>query len=657
MRLPICESRRVLLYLVERYQVVVVVGHTGCGKTTQIPQYLHQAGWTAGGRVVACTQPRRVAVTSVARRVAEEMGEVVGGVVGYAVRFDERFDHQRTRVKYLTDGMLLRELLSDPLLSRYSALMIDEAHERSLNTDVLLGLLRKVLRRRPELRLLVSSATVDAVTFRDFFETSRGRDADTATVVSLPSHGAHPVDLFFLEAPIADYVEYAVQTVSQLHAAEPPGDILLFLTGQQEVEIAVSQLADRAPRGPGGLRLLPLPIYAGLHSDAQRRVFEPSPRGCRKAVVATNIAETSITIDGVVCVVDCGFTKLATCSRAGQHAIVVTPESRANARQRAGRSGRVRPGKCYALMTEARYAALREHAAPEMARASLAGAVLQLKALGIDNVLRFEFLSPPPPAALARALELLYALGALGPDGGLIEPRGRLLAQLPLEPAPGAMLLGASDEGCVPEALTLAAMLAVHSPFASPRPADAARARAPFAVHEGDALTLLNVHDAWVRKRRLGTAKCAAWCRRQLLHERVLLRAAQVRAQLARQLATLGVLPTAAAMPERGGTTATNAICRAVARGYFASAAEKQSVAGGGGYRAVQREACLALHPNSVLFRAPPDWIVFHETVLTTTQEHVLAATRVEGGWLSELAPHFFAVDRGRKRDRQLTLD
>ena len=464
--LPIFEQRRALLYMVETYATVVVVGHTGCGKTTQIPQYLHEAGWTADGHVVACTQPRRVAATTVAARVADEMAVELGGTVGYAVRFDDRFDDATTRIKYMTDGRLIREMMSDPLLSRYSVVMVDEAHERSTLTDVLLGLLKKVRRKRPALRLVIASATLDAEAFATFFDEGvgpDGRPTDKSTaIVTLRGSGVHPVAWHFASEPVSDYLAQAVETVLQIHAHQPPGDVLLFLTGQQEVDAAVTLLRERAHDsvshsaarkeqqqqqqqqqqqkgggghggghggaqlkhtellyGLGGLTLHVLPLYSGLGSEQQLRAFEPPPHpNCRKVIVATNIAETSVTIDGIVYVVDCGFTKLRVANPSGEEALVVAPESQASARQRAGRAGRSRPGEYYCLMPELAFDALEPQTPPEMQRCALASTVLQLKALGIDNVARFDFLSPPPPQALANALEQLYALGALDGAGG-----------------------------------------------------------------------------------------------------------------------------------------------------------------------------------------------------------------------------------------------
>eukprot|EP01051_Picozoa_sp_SAG22_P013713 SAG22_NODE_1567_length_4104_cov_2.041698_4_plen_365_part_00 len=312
--LPIAEQRTELLYLVEKYLTVVIVGSTGCGKTTQIPQFLHEAGWASGQRCIVCTQPRRVAAITVATRVAEEMHCQLGTEVGYCVRFGRCYDEEATKIKYVTDGLLIRELMLDPLLSRYSCLMIDEAHERSLHTDILLGLLRKVRRKRPDLRLVVASATLDAQQFKDFFETStkRSKRHDTAVCMSIGGR-SYPVDSLYLKAPCPDYVEAVVETVLKIHRTEPSGDVLCFLTGADEIEQACMLLSERAARGGGSgsrsgvTELVALPMYSGLPHDQQIRVFErPRGRHQRKVIVATNIAETSITVEGIVYVVDCG---------------------------------------------------------------------------------------------------------------------------------------------------------------------------------------------------------------------------------------------------------------------------------------------------------------------------------------------------------------
>ncbi|KAB2573684.1 putative ATP-dependent RNA helicase DHX35 [Lasiodiplodia theobromae] len=419
--LPIARHREALLYLVETFPVTIVVGHTGSGKTTQIPQFLDQAGWCAEGKLMAVTQPRRVAATSVAARVAEEMGCNLGQDVGYSIRFED-VTSAATRIKFLTDGMLLREALVDPLLSRYSVIMVDEAHERSLSSDLLLGLLKKIRKKRPELRIIVSSATLQAEDFLKFFAGESPDDGENpgvlggsiGRIISLEGR-MYPVDIHYLEQPAEDYVERTVKTVFDIHTQEPEGDILIFLTGREEIDTALEMIADRAmnlnPKAPS---IQALPLYAGLPTDQQMYVFEPTPENTRKVIVATNIAEASVTIEGIVYVIDCGYVKLRAYNpNTGIETLTATPVSKASATQRAGRAGRTKPGKCYRLYTEQAFASLPEATVPEIQRSNLAPIILQLKALGIDNIARFDYLTPPPAELIIRALELLYSLGAL----------------------------------------------------------------------------------------------------------------------------------------------------------------------------------------------------------------------------------------------------
>ncbi|NXC43556.1 DHX35 helicase, partial [Penelope pileata] len=415
-KLPVFKLRNHILYLVENYQTLVIVGETGCGKSTQIPQYLAEAGWTAEGRVVGVTQPRRVAAVSVAGRVADERCAVLGHEVGYCIRFDDCTDPQATRIKFLTDGMLVREMMADPLLTRYSVLMLDEAHERTLYTDIAIGLLKKIQKKRGDLRLIVASATLDAEKFRDFFNQNDTGDPSKDTSVILTVEGrTFPVDIFYIQSPVPDYIKSTVETAMKIHQTENDGDILAFLTGQEEVETVVSMLIEQAralSRTGMKKHLRVLPMYAGLPSPDQMKVFERVSRSVRKVIVATNVAEASITIHGISFVIDCGFVKLRAYNpKTAIECLVVVPVSKASANQRAGRAGRNRSGKCYRLYTEEDYEKLPKSTVPEMQRSNLAPVILQLKALGIDNVLRFPFLSPPPAQSMVQALELLYALG------------------------------------------------------------------------------------------------------------------------------------------------------------------------------------------------------------------------------------------------------
>ncbi|GMY37679.1 putative pre-mrna-splicing factor atp-dependent rna helicase deah9 [Fagus crenata] len=371
-RLPVYKYRTAILYLVETHATTIIVGETGSGKTTQIPQYLKEAGWADGGRLIACTQPRRLAVQAVAARVAEEMGVKPGEEVGYTIRFEdltntflvmnaENFPvlaaQGTTMIKFLTDGVLLREMMDDPLLTKYSVIMVDEAHERSISTDILLGLLKKIQRRRPELRLIISSATIEAKSMSAFFQTSkrrRGLESEELgprmepAILSVEGRGFN-VQVHFVEEPISDYVQAAVSTVLSIHDREPMGDILVFLTGQDDIDTAVHLLNEEAQsNGKKSSGLFVLPLYSGLPRAEQELIFSPTPRGKRKVVISTNIAETSLTLEGIVYVVDSGFSKQRFYNPISDiENLVVAPISKASARQRAGRAGRVRPGKCY----------------------------------------------------------------------------------------------------------------------------------------------------------------------------------------------------------------------------------------------------------------------------------------------------------------------
>ncbi|KAI9105731.1 P-loop containing nucleoside triphosphate hydrolase protein [Phlyctochytrium arcticum] len=632
-RLPIFKNRNHILYLVEKYQVVVIVGQTGSGKTTQLPQYLHEAGWTANGRVVACTQPRRVAATTVATRVAEEMGVNLGHDVGYTIRFDDCTDSHLTRIKYMTDGMLFRETLLDPLLTKYSVIMVDEAHERTLYTDILVGVLKKILKKRPELRIVISSATLDAEAFYNFYNTntSGDRSRDTAVIMSLEGR-MFPVELLYKEVPCNDYITASVETVLQIHAHEPAGDILLFLTGREEINTAIELITEEAVKnGRATNKLLVLPIYGGLTFEEQMRVFEPTPRGMRKVVVATNIAEASITIDGIVYVVDAGFVKLRTYNQQiDMESLIVAPISKASAQQRAGRAGRTRPGKVFRMYTEEAFNSLADNNVPEMQRSNLTTVVLQLKALGIENVLYFDFLSPPPVSHMTKALELLYSLKALDDYGRLTMPFGTNLAEFPVDPLISAVLMNSLKMGCSEEALTIAAMLSVDNVFVTPsgQRGEAEEEKRRFSVEEGDHITYLNVYNAF-----MNSHKSPKWCYNHFLNHKTMVRAVSIRQQLRRYLGRFEI-------PIRSCESDIDCLRKCLVSGYFSHAARLRP---DGTYGTVLHNEILHIHPNSVLFRRSPSWVIYHE-VVETTKKFMRDLTVVEPEWLTEMAPHFYEL-------------
>ncbi|PWN96748.1 P-loop containing nucleoside triphosphate hydrolase protein [Tilletiopsis washingtonensis] len=650
-RLPIAKQRQALLYLVEQHPVVVVVGQTGSGKTTQLPQYLLEAGWAAGGRQIAVTQPRRLSAVSVAARVAAEVGCPLGDEVGYTIRFEDLSHSTRTRIRYCTDGMLFRECMRDPLLSRYSVIMVDEAHERGAYTDMLLGLLKKIRKKRPSLRIIISSATIDAQAFADFFNEDLAQPtkalADAAgappqkeaAIISLEGR-AFPVQIAYAEKPVDDYLVAAIDAAWKVHLNEPQGDILVFLTGRDEIDACMQALADRQVDLPSGsLPLALLPLHAGLSSEEQAAIFEPAPRGTRKCLVATNIAEASVTIDGVKYVIDSGFVKLRIFNpRTGMDALSVLPESQASANQRAGRAGRTAPGKCLRLFPEAAFDALPLTTPPELARSDISTQVLQLKALGIDNLARFAYLPPAPPSEmLVRALEFLASLGALDDWGRLTKPLGERMAELPVDPMLAKVLLESLHFRCSDEILSIAAMTSVSTPFIIP---DEGRSRAgaegelerrKFTAEEGDHLTLLNVYAAFVNSRH--GKQSAKWCGQHRLNFKALSRAVNIRAQLLKYLQRFGIDVVSC---EGDGAR----LRKCIAAGFFKNAARVQP---DGSYRSVRENAVLHVHPSSVLFsRVPPTkYVVFHE-VVETSKRFMRDLTVVEEDWLTELAPHFY---------------
>ncbi|KAJ3597212.1 hypothetical protein NHX12_000741 [Muraenolepis orangiensis] len=593
--LPVFPFREDLLAAIQQHQILIIEGETGSGKTTQIPQYLIEAGYTKGGAKIGCTQPRRVAAMSVAARVAEEVGVKLGNEVGYSIRFED-CTSERTILKYMTDGMLLREFLTEPDLATYSVVIIDEAHERTLHTDILFGLIKDIARFRSDLKVLVASATLDTERFSCFF--------DDAPVFRIPGR-RFPVDIFYTKAPEADYLEACVVSVLQIHVTQPTGDVLVFLTGQEEIEACCELLQERCRRlGSKISELLVLPIYANLPSDMQAKIFNPTPPGARKVVVATNIAETSLTIDGIIYVIDPGFCKQKSYNaRTGMESLIVTPCSRASANQRAGRAGRVAAGKCFRLYTAWAFKhEMEESTVPEIQRTNLGNVVLLLKSLGINDLIHFDFMDPPPHETLVLALEQLYALGALNHLGELTK--------------------------CSEEVLTIAAMLSVNNSIFY-RPKDkvvhADNARMNFVVPGGDHLVLLNVYTQWVE-----SGYSTQWCYENFIQFRSMKRARDVRDQLEGLMERIEV--EVVSSPED-----STPIRKAVTAGYFYHTARLSK----GGYKTVKHQQTVYVHPNSSLFDEQPRWLIYHELVFTT-KEFMRQVIEIDSSWLLEVAPHYY---------------
>uniref|UniRef100_A0A7N1A3S8 RNA helicase n=1 Tax=Kalanchoe fedtschenkoi TaxID=63787 RepID=A0A7N1A3S8_KALFE len=635
--LPIYKLKKELIQAVHDNQVLVVIGETGSGKTTQVTQYLAEAGYTTRGKI-GCTQPRRVAAMSVAKRVAEEFGCRLGEEVGYAIRFEDCTGPD-TVIKYMTDGMLLREILIDENLSQYSVIMLDEAHERTIHTDVLFGLLKKLLGRRKDMRLIVTSATLDAEKFSGYFF--------NCNIFTIPGR-TFPVEILYTKQPESDYLDAALITVLQIHLTEPEGDILLFLTGQEEIDFACQSLYERMKGlGKNVPELIILPVYSALPSEMQSRIFEPAPPGKRKVVVATNIAEASLTIDGIFYVIDPGFAKQNVYNpKQGLDSLVITPISQASAKQRAGRAGRTGPGKCYRLYTESAYRnEMSPTSVPEIQRINLGMTTLTMKAMGINDLLSFDFMDPPAPQALISAMEQLYSLGALDEEG-LLTKLGRKMAEFPLDPPLSKMLLASVDLGCSDEILTIIAMIQTGNIFYRPREkqAQADQKRAKFFQPEGDHLTLLAVYEAWKAKNFSGP-----WCFENFIQARSLRRAQDVRKQL------LSIMDKYKLDVVSAGKNFTK-IRKAITAGFFFHAARKDPQEG---YRTLVENQPVYIHPSSAVFQRQPDWVIYYELVMTT-KEYMREVTVIDPKWLVELAPRFFKVfdpTKMSKRKRQERIE
>uniref|UniRef100_A0A3P8U334 RNA helicase n=1 Tax=Amphiprion percula TaxID=161767 RepID=A0A3P8U334_AMPPE len=609
--LPIFPYREDLLAAIHEHQILVIEGETGSGKTTQIPQYLLEDGYTKGGMKIGCTQPRRVAAMSVAARVAEEMSVKLGNEVGYSIRFED-CTSERTVLKYMTDGMLLREFLTEPDLASYSVIIIDEAHERTLHTDILFGLIKDIARFRSDLKVLVASATLDTERFSCFF--------DDAPVFRIPGR-RFPVDIYYTKNKIYCYKEQ----VLIMH----PSSCCTFVL-QEEIEACCELLQERCRRlGSKIAELLVLPIYANLPSDMQAKIFNPTPPGARKVVVATNIAETSLTIDGIIYVIDPGFCKQKSYNaRTGMESLIVTPCSRASANQRAGRAGRVAAGKCFRLYTAWAFKhEMEETTVPEIQRTNLGNVVLLLKSLGINDLIHFDFMDPPPHETLVLALEQLYALGALNHLGELTK-LGRRMAELPVDPMLSKMILASEQYKCSEEVLTIAAMLSVNNSIFY-RPKDkvvhADNARMNFVVPGGDHLVLLNVYTQWVE-----SGYSTQWCYENFIQFRSMRRARDVRDQLEGLMDRIEV----EVVSSQGDSIP---IRKAVTAGYFYHTARLSK----GGYKTVKHQQTVYVHPNSSLFEEQPRWLIYHELVFTT-KEFMRQVIEIESGWLLEVAPHYY---------------
>ncbi|CAG7838316.1 unnamed protein product, partial [Allacma fusca] len=624
-KLPIYLMKQQFLEVLGNNQIVIVKGETGSGKSTQLTQYLYENGYGTCGKI-GCTQPRRIAAKALAKRVAEEMGTTLGGKVGYRIRFENRAACD-TSIIYMTDGVLLQELAMEPNIFSYSTIMLDEAHERTLNTDMLLGLLKSTTKRRPDLKVIITSATLDCSKFSKYF--------DNAPIFEIPGR-TFPVDIIYMGNPEPDYLTMCVSTIMRIHRYEKEGDILVFLGGQDEIE----RLCDEVIIQDHKQELWVLPCYAALSMEDQNRVFEPIPNGyIRKVVVATNIAETSLTIDGIVYVVDSGIVKQSDYdARKRLTTLNSRPITQAQAVQRAGRAGRTQPGKAFRLYSEDRYKKMPKAPIPEIQRSNLESTILLLAAHGVEDVFSFDFIDPPTRETIEESLIELKDLEAVDHLGRLTN-LGRQISRFPLEPNLSKVLITSAELNCTDDVLAIVAMLSVQSstgkiflrPKKNRHAAD--QAKADFFKPQGDHLTLLNVFKSWASNNY-----SKDWCRKKFVNFRALEETISIRDQLQIIMKSKSLhLPSNFQLPD------PEAVQKSLVSGYFSRVARKASKGYGyNTYSNPDRRELAYIHPSSALFKSTPNWVIYEELVNTGNKPFLVNAVAIEPRWIQSYAPSFF---------------
>lgn len=724
--LPIYSHASDIRHALQARDVLILVGETGSGKSTQVPQYILGESW-CGGRI-AITQPRRVAATTLARRVAEEVGTPLGNSspaskVGYSVRFDNSTSPS-TKIKFLTEGMLLQEMLRDPNLNEYSAVVVDEVHERGVNVDLILGFIRNIVtgdlkgRKGKPLKTVIMSATADTEALFSFFEEGFQKSGKSSNLIAPPtsangstdsesswsgisssdedgasskkgpktgqslngsnkgsksdrtaaaspnnSHNLngntkpttvkvesndistchiegrqHPVEVHYLSEPVLDYYEAAVKCIFQINHREPlPGDILVFLTGQDSVE-AVESLVNEyaAGLGPDVPKLQVLPLFAALPWSAQQAVFLPTPPRTRKVILATNIAETSVTIPGVRYVVDSGLAKVKEFrSQLGLDSLLVKQISKSAAIQRKGRAGREAPGKCYRLYAEKDYLAFQHANIPEILRCDLASAFLTMKARGVDDVLNFPFLDSPQTTASRRALMQLYRLKALDETGKITEA-GLQMARLPLVPTLSRVLTAAArpDANCVLEVIDIISSLTVENVFLNlmteEKKEAAEEARRELYKRDGDHLTLMTTVQAYAAE----SADRRSWAERHFVSHRAMQNVMNVRKQLRSQCLQQRLLNKSADLDVQSiySSELVSRTMKCFLNGFAANTARLMP---DGSYKTMEGNQTVAIHPSSVLFGRKLEAIMYNELIFTN-KCYARGVSAIQLNWYEE---------------------
>jgi len=591
--LPVYREKARILEVLDREQVVVVESPTGSGKTTQLPLILHEAGYSQSG-IIGVTQPRRIATLSVCDYISEQLNEKVGGFVGYKMRFED-VTTPETHVKVMTDGILLQELKADPYLSRYSVIMIDEAHERSLNIDFILGLLKKLIETRKDLKVIISSATINTDVFSEYFNKCPVIHIDTETF-TVEVHYEPPIVESSDESMLAKITE-----IVERHAREKEGDILIFLQGEKIINDCAKLLSECSMRK----KLFIIPLYGRLSKEEQERVFIETPPGKNKVVIATNIAETSITIDGITAVIDSGYAKINFYNpRTYTSSLVERPVSKASCNQRKGRAGRTQAGDCYRLYTKEDFTDRELFTPEEIYRTDLSEVVLRMAELGIADFSSFEFISPPGKDGIIAAVETLRMFSAIN-DENTLTPIGKMMAAFPMLPRHSRMIVEAINRypDVIEETITAASFLTAHTPYTLPQGEELAARNAhhSFRDPDGDFVSYLKLYESYVE-----AEKKDEFCKKYYLDERIMAEIANIKLQLEDIVRELGV-------PVSGGGRIPDYLC-AVSAGLMQFVCSRS---GRGVYSSLTAEQ-ISIHPGSVMFRESPKYIVAGEVVRTS---------------------------------------
>lgn len=638
--LPVYEQKQRILDTLQTNQVIIVQSPTGSGKTTQIPVILHEAGYSDNG-VIAVTQPRRIAALSVSEFISKQLGTSYPGLVGYKMRFEDKTD-LTTKIKIMTDGILLQEMKLDPMMKKYSVIMVDEAHERSLNIDFVLGLLKRVLKVRPDLKIIVSSATMNAEKFSTYFDGCPIVTIDTITypVTVIYDPPTIPASTNTLTAEEA-LLSKISNTIDRILYNKTEGDILIFLPGEKAIKDCINKLY----RMPYSRKIQMIPLYGRLPKEEQERVFDPAPFGRKKVIISTNIAETSVTIDGITSVIDSGLAKLNFYSpRTYTSSLIETPVSKASCNQRRGRAGRTQAGTCYRLYPRKDYDTRESYTTEEIFRTDLSEVVLRMAELGITDFETFDFISQPPKEAIRGAVETLQMLKAINPDNTL-SSIGNLMVLFPLPPRVSRIIVESilKYPEVMEEVLIAAAFLSTHSPFVLPQgeEMDARRAHHSFRDIQGDFVSYVKLYRTYLKQQSR-----EQFCKKNYLDEKVM-------AEIENIVLQLSDIVSSQQIPICGGGAMDDYLC-CIASGMIQFVCVRE---GRENFRTLTADH-ISIHPGSNMFRTDPMYIVAGE-IVRTSRMFAMSVSPLTKSMLSKIDPslekHLTVLKKSKDKTRTLT--